>query len=683
MAFLRCKLMVFGLIGALASPINAQDAALSNAFEAGRAGEWDSAYGLVGLDLLAHDLITWTRLREGEGTFGDYIAFTAEHPDWPGIDRLRARGEESITDETDPSYVVAWFADNEPETGTGGLRLALALRALGQNEQARAVIQNIWEKYGLTEEETAAIIAEFGPDLTAHHAIRAENMLWRSRADDVEWILDYLPDDDRAVAEARIALIRRSSDWGAKLSAVPATRRDDVGLAYDRMNFLSNRGDYTDAIAILLTHTDSAESLYQPFRWSGWRRNLARWDMREGRYHRAYQLASMHFLTPEDGESYADLEWLSGYIALRFLDQPAVARIHFNRLKDAVDGPISSGRAGYWLGRTYDALGDAQSAQAAYAEAAAHQTAFYGLLAAEKLGQPLDPSLIRSELFDPYEASPVSSNEWARSGFELLDAGERGSAVLFFAALGRKLDRAELGSLGLELRRRNEPFFMLLLGKSAAARGMIIPDLYFPLHDLHRMDLPVDPELALSIARRESEFNPVVGSAVGALGLMQIMPATAEEVAGELDLPYSRARLTADWEYNATLGAKYLWNLQDRFGPSPVMIAAGYNAGPSRPARWIDERGDPRTGDADVIDWIEMIPFSETRNYVQRVTESILIYNARLNGTASGPIEFSDLLRGVKPLVRPAVRPWDETVEPSMSTSPYAPVTAPRPLARP
>jgi len=203
-------------------------------------------------------------------------------------------------------------------------------------------------------------------------------------------------------------------------------------------------------------------------------------------------------------------------------------------------------------------------------------------------------------------------------------------------------------------------------------RDILIPSIYYPLHDLAELDLPVAPALALSVARRESEFNETIGSPVGALGLMQVMPATAEEVAGWLDLPYSRARLTADWEYNATLGAAYLAYLTEEFGPTPVMIAAGYNAGPSRPRTWMSERGDPRVREMDIIDWIEHIPFRETRNYVQRVTESMPAYEARLTGR-SGPIRFTALLLGEKPLVRPLARPSTrDTAAPDM-----------RPIARP
>ncbi len=660
----------------------AQDDFLPNAFAAGKGGDWNAAYQLVGLDLLAHDLITWTRLREeGEAEFADYVAFTSAHPDWPGMARLRGEGERSILDTTPAQEVLSWFDGTEPETGTGGYRLAIALRETGLADEAREVIRNIWLKYGLTEEEHEMILAEFGGDLADLHMQRADAMLWRWKVDDAERLLPELSSDNSALIEARLALIRKSSDWGEKLSAVPRELLTDAGLAYDRFNFLSDRGDRTDAVAILTGRTDDADLLAQPFRWAGWRRSHARWEMREGRYDSAYHLASAHHLVPDDGEQYADLEWLAGYIALRYLDRPEDALTHFEDVKAAVDSPISNSRASYWMGRTYEALGDATSAAVAYADAANYQTAFYGLLAAEKLGLPLDASLAGGESFPPFEGSTLAQDETVKAAFLLLDAGERGSAVLFFAQLGRTLDRTAIGTLGAELARRNDPFFMLILGKSAASRGMIIPDLYFPLHDLRNLDLPVAPELALSIARRESEFNYVVGSAVGALGLMQLMPGTAEEVAGELNLPYSRGRLTEDWQYNATLGSKYLSMLEEEFGPTPAMIAAGYNAGPSRPRDWNDERGDPRLGEIDVVDWIEAIPFRETRNYVQRVTESIPIYQARLGGVI-GPVRFTELLIGEKPILRPVARPWGDDPTAIVDASDLAPTVVPRPVAR-
>jgi soluble lytic murein transglycosylase len=235
----------------------------------------------------------------------------------------------------------------------------------------------------------------------------------------------------------------------------------------------------------------------------------------------------------------------------------------------------------------------------------------------------------------------------------------------------------------------DQPYLALIAGKAAADRGIIVPALYLPLHRLSALpDLPVAPELALSIARRESEFNPTVASPVGALGLMQVMPGTAEEVSADLGIPYDRAALTRDWEYNARLGTAYLAGLQAEFGLSPVMIAAGYNAGPGRPRTWMTQRGDPRTCETDVIDWIEHIPFTETRTYVMRVTEAIPAYRARLTGE-TGPIAFTALLNGAKPFIRPQARPVPgatpvSDTETGATPSP-GPTPAPmlRPVARP
>ena len=278
------------------------------------------------------------------------------------------------------------------------------------------------------------------------------------------------------------------------------------------------------------------------------------------------------------------------------------------------------------------------------------------------------------------------SDDLTLAALTLLQAGERGHAVRFFAELGKQLPEGDLARLGAWLRSKNEAFYAVLLGKTAVTRGVLVPSIYFPMHDLAYMEQPVPPALSLSIARRESEFNAAVGSPVGALGLMQLMPATAEEVASSIGEPYSKIRLTSDWAYNARLGSQYLSVLEKKFGYSPVMMAAGYNAGPSRPLAWMDERGDPRVGEVNVIDWIEHIPFRETRNYVMRVTESIPIYEARLTGKI-GPIRFTDLLIGVKPIVRPRSRPAALNVTQPLSNTavskqPTAPDNSLRPISR-
>ena len=603
-------------------------------------------------DQVALDVVAWLRLRDGEGTFDEYQIFVTARPDWPGLDGIRARGEETIEKGHDPAEVLRWFGDLRPRTGIGAVRLAEALIARGQPALAKDIIEHAWLNIRLTEEGQDAILKNFGDVVADLHAERVDGLLWRWRTEDAERMLPLLEDDQRALAEARLGYIGKASDIDDKVAAVPEALSGSAALAYDRYNWLADQGERTAAIAILRERSTSPHALGQPFRWSGWRRVLARWEMREGRPESAYELASNHFLT--DGSSYADLEWIAGYVSLTYLGKPEQALAHFRAARGAVSGPISTSRMDYWTGRALDALG--QPAEESYRAAAAHQTAFYGLLAAEKLGLSLDPTLTGRADADDWQSADVMQEDLTRAAFLLLEAGERGAAVTFFVELAKRLEADDLARLGALLDEKDESFYELLLGKVAVTQGILVPSIYFPIHEMAKMEMSVDTSLALAVARRESEFNPVVGSAVGALGLMQLMPATAEEVSRAIGEPYSRAKLTADWQYNARLGVKYLEVLQEQFGPGPVMIAAGYNAGPSRPERWMDQRGDPRLGEVDIIDWIEHIPFRETRNYVMRVSESIPVYEARLTGE-TGRIQFTRLLIGEKPLVRPVVRP--------------------------
>lgn len=682
---MRIPLLTLSLILSLSQPLAAQTEPATGftvASSAIAAEDWDLAYLLAESDgAVARDLVTWARLRAGAGTFDDYLAFLGARPDWPGLDTLRSRAELAIPQGADPVSVVAFFGQEAPQTGQGAVRMAEALTTLGLTDQTQTMLIDTWLTQGLTDSGHAAMIDAHGAFLAPHHADRTNAMLWRWRTTDAGRMLPLLSNDQKALAEARIALIGNAGNRNALVGAVPDGLRDTAGLAYDRFNRLADAGDYTDASALLLSRTGSAASLGEPFRWAGWRATLARWTMREGRPEQAYTMASQHQMTGDDitTSSYSDLEWLAGYISLTYLDNPGQALTHFQAIEAVVDTPISISRAGYWIGRAHAALGDAAAAADAYSTAAEQQTAFYGLLAAERLGRPLDPSLTGTEAFPVWQGAEALSGDLTRAMLLLMQADRRGEAILFVTAQGRSFDRLGLAQLGAMLNDMNEPFFTLVVGKNAAARGIVLPAIYFPLHPLAEMDIPVDPALALAIARRESEFNFVVGSPVGALGLMQLMPGTAEEVAGELGLPYSKARLTADWPYNAVLGSQYLANLEERFGNSPVMVAAGYNAGPSRPATWMTQRGDPRKGEVDVVDWIEHIPFTETRNYVMRVTESIPVYRARLSGE-TGPLLFTQLLNGAAPFVRPVARPTAENRATAAPQTP-APVPAPTPTA--
>ena len=654
------------------------DPAFGNAVDALNAGDDEGAFStLTEGDQLTLDLLIWMQLRDRdvEAPFGSYDSFLSIRPNWPGNSRIRANAERLIDpDQTPTEMILAFFDGQNIETGQGAVAYANALIEFGRTEEAHAMLVDVWLNDALTTESHQAIINAF-PDVVApHHSARADMLLWRWRVSDATNVIPLLDEGEQALMRARIAIINRDGDVQRREALVPDRLAGDPGLHYDRFNWYADRSDWTQATALLLDRSSDAERLGVPWRWGSWRRILARWQMREGNIDRAYKMASEHYIAPDE-TNYSDLEWLSGYLALTYMKDFERALIHFQNFDASVSSPISEGRAGYWLGRAYEGLGDADAAIAAFQAGAEHQTSFYGQLSAERLGLTMDPDIAGGEDFGDWRGAPILNNDLVRAGLHLLDVGERGLAVLFLRDAAKTMSRQEIGQLGQLLMDVDEPFYAILIAKSAVREGLLVQDVYFPIHPMAELDLPVEPALALAIARQESEFRVDAGSSVGALGLMQLMPATAQDVAGWLDLPYSRNRLTSDWPYNAALGSEYLAYLTREFGNSPVMIAAGYNAGPSRPKRWMDSFGDPRRGfgnddPVDIIDWIEHIPFRETRNYVMRVTEGIPVYRARLTGRI-GPVRFTDLLIGELPVIRPVARPArsiDDVVEEALQT---------------
>jgi soluble lytic murein transglycosylase len=409
------------------------------------------------------------------------------------------------------------------------------------------------------------------------------------------------------------------------------------------------RGDKLDAAETLLMQiTADRHQLGVPKLWANRRGALARRAARLGRAELGYVLASLHHLEPTDGYDYSDMEWLAGWIALRKLGKPVQALAHFQRFYQSVETPISLGRGGYWLGRTYEAMGDPATASEWYRAAAVHQTSFYGQLSAAKLGAAGDPQIVAGDLPD-WSKSPAMRSDDVRAGVLLHYAGEEVLASAMFSELGKRMkggaELAALAGLGLAL---DQPHFAVKVAKQAARKGILIYPAYYPVTELAGYAREVEPAMAMAIARQETELNQRAISPAGARGLMQLMPATAKKVAGGIGEAYSGDRLLDDWQYNARLGQSYLGEQITTFSGSYVLAAAAYNAGPNRVDQWIGEYGDPRLPGTDMIDWIETIPFEETRNYVQRVIEALWIYRARMAGVA-GPMTIEqDLARGVR-----------------------------------
>lgn len=616
---------------------------LERAMDEMRQGNWAAAQITArGDGQAALDVILWHYLRTGQGNLRQVQDFLGRNPDWPGMDYLREKSEAAMA-EASHAEVRAFFAEARPQSGTGALSLARAYIAEGNRGAAEAEIVLAWRTLSLSGEERLAFVADYGELLKPHMVARLDMALWKGWESNARGMLSLVDDDHRKLAEARLALQSLDGGVDAKIAAVPEALQSDPGLAHDRFEWRMRKGRTDDAVTLLLERSASVELLGEPWAWGNRRRSLARDAMRAGDPAKAYRIAASHGLT--EGSDYADLEWLSGYLALRFLDRPADALKHFQHLRRGVDTPISLGRAGYWIGRAHEALGDTAAAQEAYAFGARYQTSFYGLLAAERGGLGADPKLAGREQFPPWREAAFTGSSVYQAAVLLLASGDEDLAERFFTHLAESLDRVQIGQLGDMLAEMGKPHIQVMLGKRAAQAGVEVPGPYYALHPLVETTHPVPTELVLAIARRESEFNPRVVSGVGARGLMQVMPRTAEEVAGWINEPYSLSGLLDDPSYNARLGAAYLASLSRQFDGNVVMMAAGYNAGPSRPTGWMELYGDPRRGEIDVVDFIEFIPFRETQNYVMRVAESLPVYRARL-GKDPHPVPFSQELTG-------------------------------------
>lgn len=609
---------------------------LASALDAMQGGRWEVAASLARRDgIAAADLIEWHRLRAGLGEPREVLDFLGRNAHWPGLDYLRRQSEEPMT-RADFDDVLAFYDGYTPQTGTGALSLARALQARGRQGEAEISLVSAWRTLDLTGAEHQDFLREFGALLAPHHEVRLEMALWRGLAD-VADMLPLVSEEVRRLAKLRETVKR---DGGKGLTEAEAR---NPGIAFELFTrHLSNAPE--DAVAVLLRQSRIKAGLGEPERWASWRRALARQSMRAGDAQLAYDIASVHQLL--EGANFADLEWLSGYLALTYLKAPDLALDHFQRFRAAVATPISLGRAGYWIGRTQEALGDPEAAQLAYAEGAAYQTSFYGLLAAEAGGLPFDLGLAGNEAPADWRSAAFAQTDLHEIGTLALRMKDLSLARRFFLHLAEAQDRTGLMQMGHMLEDLEQPHLQVMLGKTAAERGVVVERPYYALHPIADMDLPIPIELALAIARRESEFNHVVISGAGAQGLMQLMPGTARDMARELGLLYVPSDVLNDWVYNARLGSAYLAGLGARFGGNIVLVSVGYNAGPGRAAQWIEEYGDPRGRDPHaIVDWIEHIPFRETQNYVMRVAESLPAYRARL-GKEPLPRPFSEELAG-------------------------------------
>ena len=637
-------------------PSQAERMRLRDGLAAAEGRDW---VGLAALrdnatDPLVRRMLQW-RLAAAQDAplyFDDIAQALTELQGWPGRTTMRSRAEQAIFDSRlSPAERVAFLRqDGGPITGDGRIALAIALNDLGQRSEALTLARASWREDELTSAAEDRAMAAFSSAFSAEdHAARVDGLLWRGSRSTAQRMLSRVPTADRLLAQARIALQSRARrGLQNAVDAVPASRADNPGFMYDRAQYRRRAGNPQDAMPLMVDIDPRQAPMAARDEIFRERRLYIPRALRAGNYRQAYQLVANHGMT--SGESFADAEWLAGWLSLRYLDQPQRARDHFAHLSENVSSPVSLSRALYWRAEAERALGNTAESERLLNEAARFNFTYYGQLAATRGDRTAMLSLPETAQVTDEARRRFESRELVRALRLMAQVGARRD----FESIAYYLDDTLDDPMELELlsqMAREQSYYRTALrsAKAGLFRNVVATNAAYPtmrLPDIVQSRGRPEPALVHAIIRQESEFDAGAISSANARGLMQLIPSTAQAQARREGMSYQRSALTSDPEYNVTLGSAHLADLIDDFGGSYVLAIAAYNAGSHNARNWINDWGDPRSRSVDVVDWIELIPFSETRNYVQRVTENLQVYRHRLAGVPT-PIELErDLQRG-------------------------------------
>ena len=623
---------------------------LQSALAAAKRGDVSGARMALGSlqDPIARKIAQW-QLVDSNAEALSFFELDAARRDlagWPrGVRRDSAAEKTLSTSGLDPARVSAWFGGAQPSTAEGAMALASAWQATGRSNDATNLIRNTFRNKVFEADAQRSLVARFGSMLTPDDYVRrADILLYGQQGPAARDMVAMLSDTQQGVARVRMAYRQNAGNANDLYNGLTPDLQAQPGVVFERAAYLRRKGMDTLALPMVVNFpvppTEEASSAI----WRE-RKQLIVGALKAGNSSGAYAAANnTQAIAPAD---IAESEFYAGWIALTRLRQPDAAAAHFAQIAAVGASPITRGRALYWQGRAAEAQGDPIAAQAFYSEGARHTTTFYGQLAAEKAGMkelrlPRDPVITQADRTRFY------GREQVRAARILADIGQRDLFRSLVLYIDDTLPNAEESALLVDLARGyGDQDLAMRAVRTAAQRGMILTERGYPLLDHHFTPGPGAAETAFvySISRQESNFDPAARSGVGARGMMQLMPATASLVARKLGESHSVERL-GDAPYNMRLGSVYLGDMVRTFSGSYIMAAAAYNAGPGRPAQWAGLCGDPRGAATDPLDFIECIPFSETRNYVMRTLETTMVYRARLAGGVTPLTLSSDLKRG-------------------------------------
>ena len=597
-------------------------------------------------DPVARKLAEWLILRSDDNgaSVERYRAFLAANPSWPSQIFLRRRLEAALWDDhREDQAVWAWFENESPVSAKGRFALAKVMIARGDRANAERLVREAWRNDAMSEDTETTALDLFGALLTAgDHKARMDTMLYGTEQEAAGLrAAKRLGSGHLALAKARIASNRKAPNARTLLDAVPQELHGDAGYIFARIQLLRREEKFAEAAQLMMSAPKDPARLHNVDEWWIERRLLSRKMIDTGEHRTAYLIARDAALPAKDIYK-TEQEFTAGWIALRFLNDPSVAAQHFARIGVGSVNPTALARGGYWQGRAAEAAGRAQEARAAYARAAEQSTSYYGQLARAKLGLP------QIELNGVPRGRSPERLEIVRAAQLLYELDEREIAIPIFADMGENGDADALVGLGELTSRNSDARGMLLVGKAALNRGLPFDHYAYPVNGIpsfRQFGPEVEQSIVYAIARQESAFNQAVVSPAQAYGLMQVTPDAGRYVTKRAGVGFDLSRMKSDPVYNAALGAAELGGLLEDYRGSYILTFAAYNAGRGSVKKWIDRYGDPRDPKVDAVDWVELIPFSETRNYVQRIMENLQVYRARFGGGTRLQID-ADLRRG-------------------------------------